>query len=104
MAEKGRLKGHGYRRAAIRGCNFNDKTNAGVFTLNLNNEPSNSNYDIGFRASKVKDCTSRTAMSDQCRSAKYFGTMILTLKVKNKKQGASLVGNEGDAPAHGQDL
>jgi hypothetical protein len=39
-------------RAAIRGGNFNNTANAGVFALNLNNAPSNSNYNIGFRAAK----------------------------------------------------
>lgn len=39
-------------RAAIRGGNFNNEANAGVFALNLNNAPSNSNYNIGFRAAK----------------------------------------------------
>jgi hypothetical protein len=43
-------------RAALRGGNFNNSANAGVFYLNLNNAPSNANYNIGFRASKVKDC------------------------------------------------
>jgi len=48
-------------RAAIRGGNFNNEANAGVFALNLNNAPSNSNYNIGFRASKAKDSFSQTA-------------------------------------------
>lgn len=39
-------------RAAIRGGNFNNEADAGVFALNLNNAPSNSNYNIGFRAAK----------------------------------------------------
>ncbi len=38
--------------AAIRGGNFNNGANAGVFNLNLNNAPSGSNYNIGFRACK----------------------------------------------------
>jgi len=42
-------------RAALRGGNFNNTSNAGVFYLNLNNAPSNSNYNIGFRASKAKE-------------------------------------------------
>jgi hypothetical protein len=43
-------------RAALRGGNFNNAADAGVFYLNLNNAPSNSNYNIGFRACKEKDC------------------------------------------------
>ena len=38
-------------RAAIRGGNFNG--NGGAFSLNLNNLPSNANYNIGFRACKA---------------------------------------------------
>ena len=37
-------------RAAIRGGNWNNASNAGVFSLNLNNAPSNTNTNIGFRA------------------------------------------------------
>lgn len=40
--------------AAIRGGNFNNDAIAGVFYLNVNNAPSNSNYNIGFRACKVR--------------------------------------------------
>lgn len=47
-------------RAALRGGNFNNDANAGVFALNLNNAPSNSNYNIGFRAGKTKYFTSQT--------------------------------------------
>jgi formylglycine-generating enzyme required for sulfatase activity len=35
--------------AGLRGGNWNNGTNAGVFTLNLNNAPSNTNTNIGFR-------------------------------------------------------
>jgi hypothetical protein len=40
-------------RAALRGGNFNNGANAGVFAANLNNAPSNANYNIGFRAAKT---------------------------------------------------
>jgi len=40
--------------AAIRGGNFNNTGNAGVFALNLNNAPSNANNNIGFRACKAQ--------------------------------------------------
>jgi len=46
VAEAGAL------RAAIRGGNWNNGGNAGVFSLNLNNAPSNTNTNIGFRACK----------------------------------------------------
>jgi RNA-directed DNA polymerase len=35
--------------AVIRGRNWNNEGNAGVFTVNLNNDPSNVNNNIGFR-------------------------------------------------------
>lgn len=38
--------------ALIRGGNFNNGTNAGVFALNANNAPSNSNNNIGFRCGR----------------------------------------------------
>jgi len=37
------------RGAAIRGGNWNDGARAGVFSLNLNNAPSNWNTNIGLR-------------------------------------------------------
>jgi len=43
-------------RAAYRGGTFNNGAVAGVFFLYLVNAPSNANYNIGFRACKVKDC------------------------------------------------
>lgn len=39
-------------RAFIRGGNWNNGTNTGVLTLNLNNAPSSTNAYIGFRASR----------------------------------------------------
>jgi hypothetical protein len=37
-------------RLPIRGGNWNNGSKAGVFQLNLNNERSNSNNNIGFRS------------------------------------------------------
>lgn len=42
-------------RAAIRGGNWNNAANAGVFALNLNNAPSNSNNNIGLRVAKQNE-------------------------------------------------
>ena len=42
-------------RAAIRGGNFNNGADAGVFALNLNNAPSYAHSDLGFRACKAQD-------------------------------------------------
>lgn len=39
-------------RAALVGGNWNNSTNAGVFALNLNNSPTNTNNNIGFRVAK----------------------------------------------------
>lgn len=54
-------------RAAIRGGNFNNGADAGVFALNLNNAPSNSNYNIGFRAGKAKDFSTPDGRDDGSR-------------------------------------
>jgi formylglycine-generating enzyme required for sulfatase activity len=35
--------------AVLRGGNWNNGDNAGVFNANLNNGPSNSNNNVGFR-------------------------------------------------------
>ena len=37
------------KSAFLRGGNWNNGANTGLFTLNLNNSPSNSNGNIGFR-------------------------------------------------------
>ncbi|NCC20187.1 hypothetical protein EOM33_03940 [Candidatus Saccharibacteria bacterium] len=39
-------------RAFIRGGNWNNGSNAGVLALNLNNSPSNTNTNIGFRVAR----------------------------------------------------
>jgi len=39
-------------RGFIRGGNWNNASNAGLFALNLNNAPSNTNNNIGFRCAK----------------------------------------------------
>lgn len=43
------------RRGFIRGGNWNNGVNAGAFTLNLNNAPSNSNNNIGFRCASDQE-------------------------------------------------
>lgn len=43
------LCGKGLKMVAIRGGNWNNGANAGVFNLNLNNDRSNSNTNIGAR-------------------------------------------------------
>jgi len=41
-----------YERGFKRGGNWNNGTNAGAFTLNLNNAPTNTNTNIGFRVAR----------------------------------------------------
>jgi len=66
-------------RAAIRGGNFDNAANAGVFALNLNNAPSNSNYNIGFRAGKAKDFTKPDGRDEvPAAEQECFGIMTLT--------------------------
>ena len=45
-------RGMGQTGALLRGGNFNNGTNAGPLTVNGNNEPSNSNNNIGFRCAR----------------------------------------------------
>ena len=74
--------------AAIRGGNFNNVANAGVFALHLNNSPDNSNYNISFRACK------RLRQKEQARTifpvlrAFLLGALILAgqLSAKHKKR------------------
>ena len=39
-------------RGFIRGGNWNNSSNTGVLTLNLNNTPTNTNSNIGFRVAR----------------------------------------------------
>ena len=43
------------KRAAIRGGNWNNGANYGLFCLNVNNAPSNANNNIGFRGIPFED-------------------------------------------------
>ena len=45
-------RGAGHPGALIRGGNWNNGTNAGVFAVNANNNPLNSNNNIGFRCAR----------------------------------------------------
>ena len=48
-------RGTGHTGALLRGGNFNNGTNAGPLTVNGNNQPSNSNNNIGFRCARYTD-------------------------------------------------
>ena len=45
--------------APISGGNWDNSSNAGVWTLNLNNVRANSNYNVGFRSDSVSPHTRR---------------------------------------------
>ena len=72
-------KSAGPLAAAIRGGNWNNAGNAGVFSLNLNNAPSNTNTNIGFRAassfcpSTVPGCARERYLRIPPRSLKTTG-------------------------------
>jgi hypothetical protein len=58
-------------RAVQRGGNWNNGAQAGVFSMNLNNAPSNSNTNIGFRCPpnfQVRTRSSSPWMLGQSRS------------------------------------
>jgi hypothetical protein len=62
-ASSDKALGHGLETggALIRGGNWNNGTNSGLFTMNLNNDPTNANTNIGFRCvfrpSRLNDLT-----------------------------------------------
>jgi len=46
------MEGQDQKHAFLRSGNWNNGANAGVFTVNLNNAPSNTNTNIGFRCAR----------------------------------------------------
>jgi retron-type reverse transcriptase len=79
-----------YARAAIRGGNFNNTTNAGAFYLNLNNAPSNANNNIGFRAATIHEF--RPTDGPACRLRPQCGEMLESWPLpegKKLKNGAA---------------
>ena len=79
--------------AAIRGGNFNNVANAGVFALNLNNSTSNANYNISFRACKRLRQKAQVRAIFPALSAFLLGALILvgslTTKHKKRERGIS---------------
>ena len=53
--------GDGSKRLPIRGGNWNNGANAGVFALNLNNPRTNANGNIGFRVALAPHVRSRAS-------------------------------------------
>jgi hypothetical protein len=66
--------------ALLRGGNWNNGSNSGVFTANLNNDPSNTNTNIGFR------CVFRPARLGYhlCRGGNPQLRLTLWLRVTTK--------------------
>jgi hypothetical protein len=72
--------------AALRGGNWNNGTNAGAFTLNLNNDPSNTNTNIGFRCSCLRY---QTWEKYKCR--KSIGKLVGHFSQILRPQGTSIL-------------
>ena len=87
---------------ALRGGNWNDGANAGVFDLNLNNARTNSNGNVGFRS--ALPLLSETAVLRECgQYVKGKGASFHTsFEVKNKRHSSQLVGNPDDACFEGE--
>lgn len=62
--------------AGLRGGNWNNGTQAGAFAVNLNNAPSNSNNNIGFRCARKAPFGLGQTMSSrqEARSASSRGS------------------------------
>lgn len=67
--------------ASIRGGNWNNGSNAGVFALNLNNAPSNSNNNIGFRCAEY----SFAGLSKKAALARVFSCLSSCGKVRKER-------------------
>jgi len=61
--------------APIRGGNWNNGSNAGVFNLNLNNDRSNANSNIGFRPALRQ--SQKFTPHGGCPRARLKGSAIL---------------------------
>lgn len=69
-------------RGFLRGGNWNNGSNAGAFTLNLNNAPTNTNTNIGFRVARSLGSTVRFS------SLKGFGGLARVLLGHGQRQRA----------------
>lgn len=69
-------------RGFLRGGNWNNTTNAGAFALNLNNAPTNTNTNIGFRVARSLSSTVRFS------SLKGFGGLARVLFGHGRQQCA----------------
>jgi len=69
--------------AFLRGGNWDNGANAGAFALNLNNAPSNTNTNIGFRCSSLCGCFRQKdfrrfqkGVSGECAGIRHVGEEI----------------------------
>jgi hypothetical protein len=74
-------------RAAIRGGNWNNGANAGCFNLNLNNAPSNTNTNIGFRCCQYSLLLGQNKIStDISQSQKTTDLIPFRIGVKAERE------------------
>ncbi|TCI25586.1 hypothetical protein EVJ32_09705 [Exiguobacterium sp. SH5S4] len=66
----------------IRGGNWNNSSNAGVFYLNLNNPRSNANTNLGFRSAVL---SRRSRTSDTMPDGGQNGRLSMPRRQKNKQ-------------------
>lgn len=66
----------------IRGGNWNNSSNAGVFYLNLNNPRSNANTNLGFRSAVL---SRRSRLSDTTSDGGQNGRLSMPRWQKNKQ-------------------
>lgn len=84
-------------RLPIRGGNWDNGANAGVFALNLNNPRSNSDNDIGFRSALAHLVRSeRLTGRSPVRGIKGHSSMLAEREQKTKLSGRQLVAGDGE--------
>jgi len=77
-------------RAFLRGGNWNNGGNAGVLNLNLNNAPSNTNTNIGFRVSRDNKNGPISAKLRFSRSVPLISDQVTSLSLSLDEQDKEL--------------
>jgi len=75
----------GHTKLPIRGGNWNNGSNAGVFNLNLNNPRSNVNTNIGFRSALPSIWPEVSILRDTIQRMRTKGSISLPGNRKNIK-------------------
>jgi hypothetical protein len=83
------------KRGFIRGGNWNNGTNAGAFTLNLNNTPTNTNSNIGFRVARSLKLHERLLCTAR-RECRLQSTDSGSAHLKDLPFGLVLAGNSAE--------